>query len=177
MTPAPAVPLRLGPCTVRAWTRADAAALVRHANDREVWRNLRDRFPHPYTDADAEQWLTWVTTAEPVTNFAIEVHGEAVGGIGFTIGEDVHHRVAEIGFWLGRSCWGRGIATEAVRAVTALAFARFELVRIAAHVFAWNAASMRVLEKAGYALEARLRNAVTKDGATTDLLIYAAFRP
>ncbi len=169
--------LELPHCTLRPWRGSDAAALVRHADDREVWRNLRDRFPHPYTPADAEVWLAWVLEQQPSTHWAIEADGEAAGGIGFTIGEDVHARVAEIGYWLGRRCWGRGIATEALRAVTAHAFAAHDLLRIEAHCFAWNAASMRVLEKAGYVREACLRRSVVKDGAVTDMVIYATFRP
>jgi [ribosomal protein S5]-alanine N-acetyltransferase len=169
--------IRLEHCTVRPWADADRAALQRHANDREIWRNLRDRFPHPYTPEAAEAWLAHLAQAEPLTHFAIEVDGEAAGGIGFEIGQDVHRRSAEIGYWLGRAVWGRGIATEALRAVTAWAFAHHDLCRVEAHVFAWNTASMRVLEKAGYTLEARHRLAVTKDGATTDLLVYAMLRP
>ncbi len=163
-------------CTLRPWTPSDAPALVRHADDREVWRNLRDRFPHPYTPADAEVWLTWVLAQEPSTHWAIEVEGEAGGGIGFTMGEDVHARMAEVGYWLGRRFWGRGIGTDALRAVTAHAFAAYAVDRVEARVFAWNLGSVRVLEKAGYAREACLRRAVVKDGAVTDLLIYGILR-
>jgi RimJ/RimL family protein N-acetyltransferase len=171
-----AVILSLSQCTIRPWVVADAPALVEHADDREVWRNLRDRFPHPYTPADAEAWLTWAVLQEPCTHWAIEVEGEAGGGIGFTIGDDVHARMAEVGYWLGRRFWGRGIATEALRAVTAHAFAAYDIDRVEARVFAWNGASTRVLEKAGYAREACLRRAVTKDGEVTDLLIYGILR-
>lgn len=169
--------LRLEHCTVRPWAEADRPALVRHANDRDIWRNLRDRFPHPYTPEAAEQWLAFLAQSDPLTHFAIEVEGESAGGIGFEIGQDVHRRSAEIGYWLGRAVWGRGIATEALLALTDYAFAHHDLARIQAFVYAWNPASMRVLEKAGYYREATLRQAVTKDGATTDMLIYAAFRP
>ena len=169
--------LKLSRCTVRPWAESDAPALVRYADDREVWRNLRDRFPHPYTAAVAESWLTFATRQDPPTHFAIEVDGEAAGGIGFTFGEDVHARTAEIGYWLGRAVWGRGIATEALRAVTAHAFAAHPLDRLQACVFAWNPASVRVLEKAGYVREALLRRAVTKDGETTDMLIYGILCP
>jgi RimJ/RimL family protein N-acetyltransferase len=172
-----AVILKLSRCTVRPWAESDAKALIRHADDREVWRNVRDRFPHPYTAADAENWLTFATRQDPPMHFAIEVDGEAAGGIGFTIGEDVHARTAEIGYWLGRAVWGRGIATEALSAVTAHAFAAHPLDRLQACVFAWNPASVRVLEKAGYVREALLRRAVTKDGETTDMLIYGILRP
>jgi len=169
--------IRLPHCTVRPWARADAPALVRHADDREIWRNLRDRFPHPYTAADAEAWLAFTMQQDPPTQFAIEVDGEAAGSIGYTLGEDVHWRTAEIGYWLGRAVWGCGIATDALRAVTADAFASHDLDRIQACVFAWNSASVRVLEKAGYEREACLRRAVTKDGETTDMLIYGILRP
>jgi len=166
----------LSQCTLRPWAASDAAALVRHANDREVWRNLRDRFPHPYTPPDADTWLAWVLGQDPSTHWAIEVDGEAGGGIGFELGEDVHARMAEVGYWLGRRFWGRGIATEALRAVTAHAFAMRDIDRVEARVFAWNVASIRVLEKVGYSREACLRRAVYKDGAVTDLLIYGILR-
>lgn len=172
-----AVLLPLTHAALRPWQAGDAASLVRHADDREIWRNLRDRFPHPYTASDAEAWLAWVTHQQPSTHWAIEVDGEAAGSIGFSLGEDVHARMAEVGFWLGRRFWGRGIVTDALRAVTAYAFAAHDLLRVEAHVFAWNAASMRVLEKAGYEREACLRRAVVKDGAVTDLLIFAVLRP
>jgi RimJ/RimL family protein N-acetyltransferase len=104
------------------------------------------------------------------------VDEEAVGGIGFTVQPDVAHRSAEIGYWLGEKFWGRGIATEALKAVTEYAFANYDLCRLYAHVFDWNPASARVLEKAGYRFEGRLKKSVTKNGQTIDQLIYAMVR-
>jgi len=161
---------------VRSWEWRDREAIVRHANNRNVWMNLRDRFPHPYTDRDARNWLEGIVGHEPETNFAIAVAGEAVGGIGFILQPDVARRSAEIGYWLGEEFWGRGIATEAVIAVTDHAFANHDLCRVYAHVFDWNRASARVLEKAGYEFEGRMRKSVTKDGQTIDQLIYAVVR-
>jgi len=163
-------------CTVRSWEWRDRDAIVRHANNRNVWINLRDRFPHPYTLRDARTWLDMVIGIKPVTSFAIAVGDEAVGGIGFTLQPDVAHRSAEIGYWLGEEFWGRGIATDALKAVTRYAFANFDICRIFAHVFEWNGASARVLEKAGYSFEGRLRKSVTKDGQTIDQLMYAVIR-
>ena len=168
--------LRLERCTVRSWRPDDAASLVRHANNRNVWRNLRDRFPHPYTSADAEAWLRLMSETVPETNLAIDVGGAAVGGIGFTIQEDVYRRSAELGYWLGEEFWGRGITTEAVRAVTTHAFATHDLCRLYAGVFEWNAASARVLEKAGFVCEGRLRRSVVKDGQIIDQFLYAITR-
>ena len=168
--------LELATCTVRSWEWRDRDAIVRHANNRNVWINLRDRFPHPYTANDARRWLESVVGRDPETNFAITVADEVVGGIGFTVQDDVARHSAEIGYWLGEEFWGRGIATDALIAVTDYAFANYDLCRLYAHVFEWNQASARVLEKAGYVFEGRLRKSVTKEGKTIDQLMYAMVR-
>jgi [ribosomal protein S5]-alanine N-acetyltransferase len=170
------VELKLKSCSVRSWEWRDRDAIVRHANNRNVWINLRDRFPHPYTVNDARRWLEMVVGQTTATNFAIDVAGEAVGGIGFTVQPDVARRSAEIGYWLGEEFWGRGIATEALIAVTDHAFSNYDVCRLYAHVFDWNRASARVLEKAGYEFEGRMKKSVTKDGQTIDQLMYAMIR-
>ena len=166
----------IGEWRVRSHRADDAASLARYANNRNVSRNLRDAFPFPYTLADAEQWLERTLRQSPETNFAMASPTEVIGGIGLTFGEDVYRRSAEIGYWLGEPFWGRGIATAALRAVTDYAFAQHDLVRVHAAVYEWNPASARVLEKAGYVLEGRLRKSVTKDGQTIDGLLYARIR-
>ena len=168
--------LKLKSCSVRSWEWSDRDAIVRHANNRNVWINLRDRFPHPYTVNDARRWLEMVVGQKQATNFAIDVAGEAVGGIGFTVQYDVARRSGEIGYWLGEEFWGRGIATEALIAVTDHAFSNYDVCRLYAHVFDWNRASARVLEKAGYEFEGRMKQSVTKDGQTIDQLMYAMIR-
>jgi RimJ/RimL family protein N-acetyltransferase len=168
--------LNLGVCMLRPFEPGDAESIVACANDRDVWINLRDRFPHPYTRTDAENWLKLAGTLPPGSQFAITLEDAVIGGIGLHMQEDVHRRSAEIGYWLGRPFWGRGIATAAVRAVTGHAFAAFELCRVYAFVFEWNPASRRVLEKAGYTLEGRLRRSVIKDGRIIDAFLYAIVR-
>ena len=106
----------------------------------------------------------------------IKDRGEAAGSIGFVVQPDVHRLSAEIGYWLGEAYWGRGIATEALRAVTAFAFEAHGLVRLFAGVFAWNTASMRVLEKAGYVREGVLTQSAIKDGRVIDQVLYAITR-
>jgi ribosomal-protein-alanine N-acetyltransferase len=163
-------------CIVRSFRADDAASLAQHANDRAIWSNLRDRFPHPYTLADAHAWIAHAESNEQPTSFAIDVAGEVIGGIGLRLNEDVERISAEIGYWIGRAYWGRGIATDAVRAVTEHAFATRELTRIYALPFAENAASIRVLEKAGYLREGLLRRSAIKDGVVRDQLLYAVVR-
>ena len=161
---------------VRSYRAGDKAALVAYADNRNVSRNLRDRFPFPYTPEVADWWLKHVAAEDPATSFAIATAEELIGGIGVELGEDVHHRTGEIGFWLGEPFWGRGIVTAAVRAFTPWAFDRFDLLRIWAGVFESNPASARVLEKAGYAFEGRHRGAVVKEGKVLDELVYARLR-
>ena len=165
--------LTLEQCTIRPWRRDDAESLVRHANNRKVWIALRDHFPHPYTIEDAHAFLESVIDSEPATLFCVEADGAAVGGIGIRIGADVHRHTAELGYWLGEEFWGRGIMTEAVAAFTDFCFENFQLRRIYAEPFANNRASARVLEKAGFPFEGRLKNNVFKDGNLLDSLLYA----
>jgi RimJ/RimL family protein N-acetyltransferase len=165
--------LFLSRCKVRSWRESDAPSLARHADNPEVWKNLRDAFPSPYTLADARAFLARATSARPETMFAIEVDGAAVGGIGIVLHEDVERVSAEIGYWLAEPYWGRGITTEALRAMTAHAVKEHELTRVFAVPFEWNMASCRVLEKAGYVLEGRLRRSVLKAGRVADQWMYA----
>jgi RimJ/RimL family protein N-acetyltransferase len=158
---------------IRDWRRGDEESLVRHANNPNVARNMRDRFPNPYTHADADWWIARAGAQSRPTDFAIVVDGEAAGGIGFILQEDVARGSVEIGYWLGEAYWGRGIVTAAVRAMDDYIFANFEVCRIFATVFESNPASARVLEKAGYTCEGRLRKAVIKNGETLDALMYA----
>ncbi|HET6274060.1 MAG TPA: GNAT family N-acetyltransferase [Bacteroidota bacterium] len=169
--------IKLQTCLLRRWRRGDEQSLVYHANNRKVWINLLDGFPFPYTPADAQHWVHHVSRESPVRNFAIEVDGNAVGSIGIHPKRDVYRKSAGIGYWLGEEFWGRGIATESVRAMIDYSFSHFDLCRLYAGVFEWNGASMRVLEKAGFSFEARMRKSVTKDGKTIDEYIYAIVRP
>lgn len=165
--------LILKTCEVRRWQMDDVESLVRYANNRNIWLNLRDRFPHPYTRRDGREFIRQTRDTRPETAFAIAVSGEAVGGIGFMLQSDVDRVSAEIGYWLGEPLWGRGITTEALVAVTRYAIETHGLTRLYALPFAWNAPSCRVLEKAGYVLEGRLRRSAIKDGRVTDQLQYA----
>ena len=160
-------------CIIRPWRMEDAESLARYANNRKIWLAVRDRFPHPYTINDAHEFLRKAVTEQPTEKFSIEVEAAAVGGIGVHLGQDVHRHTATLGYWLGEEFWGRGIMTEAVAALSDYSFRNFPLRRICAEVFANNPASVRLLEKAGFAFEARLKNNVIKDGEVLDSLLYA----
>jgi len=159
---------------IRPWKYGDEVAMVKHANNRKVWRNLRDRFPHPYTTVDARNWIEMAST-EPMnrTNWAVEVDGEAAGGIGLTVGEDVHRLSAEIGYWLGEKYWNRGFVTRAAGVITNYGLNSLGLRRIFTGIFEWNPASMRVLEKNGFQREGIERKSIIKDGQVIDAVIYS----
>lgn len=162
---------------LRDWRPADAASLARHADTPAVAATMRDAFPSPYTLEDAVLFIAVANSVDGSLVLAIEVEGEAAGGIGVHPLADVHRRTAEIGYWLSERYRRRGIATNAVQAVVPLAFERFGLARLQAGVFSSNPASMRVLEKAGFAREAVHRNAIWKDGRLLDEILYVRFAP
>ncbi len=161
---------------MRNFDDSDIPALVKYANNRNVWINLTDQFPHPYTEASAQEWIQHVRIQKIETNFAIATEEELIGGIGFEQLKGIHCKSATLGYWLGEPYWRKGIVTGAVRAMTEYIFTRHDIARIGAGVFSTNLASVRVLEKAGYTYEARLRKHVFKDGKILDLMIYAILR-
>ena len=165
--------LNCGKCKVRSWRPDDVESIVRHANNRKVSLNLRDRFPHPYTRTDAQNWIQLSLSTQPETNFAIDGSGEAIGGISFDLQTDVERFSAEVGYWLGEEYWGQGICTLVLKAATQYAIETYHLNRIFAVPFAQNIASIRVLEKAGYTKECIMRRSAFKDGRFTDEMLYA----
>ncbi len=162
---------------LRLWAPGDETALVQLADNRNIWRNLTNRFPHPYTHKDAAAWISESNQRpQDAKHCSVLLAGEIVGGVGFDRQDDLRARTAEIGYWVGEQYWGQGIATESLLLATELAFRDYDFVRLQAGVLEWNPASCRVLEKAGYRLEARLRQQGFKDGEICDMLMYALLR-
>ncbi|KAI5370195.1 Putative GNAT domain, acyl-CoA N-acyltransferase [Septoria linicola] len=185
-----------GGVSVRKHHLSDAVSCSRHANNRNVWLNLRDRFPHPYTEDSALSWIKHCQSADShafsgawsdeggatgprvPTQYAIVINGEAVGAIGLDFGSDVYFRTAELGYWLSEDHWGKGVMGRVVRAFTTWSWQTFDiLVRLNAEVVATNIASTTLLERAGFEYEGRRRNAVCKVGVMQDVLIFGALRP
>lgn len=168
--------LRTERLILRPWAAGDEVRLADLANNRKIWINLRDVFPHPYTLTDAEEWIEMTADENPVQNFALTCDGRLIGGLGLESRAELARKTMRLGYWLGEPYWGMGYATEAVRSAAEYAFATFEIRRIEAGVLEWNPSSARVLEKAGFVLEGRLRKAATKDDKTVDVLLYALVR-
>jgi len=161
---------------LRPWRKDDCKSLPTLANNRKIWLNVRDLFPHPYTLEDATRWIQHSAENPHHHNFAVTHEETLIGAVGLHLLTDVYRRAAEIGYWLGEPYWGKGFMTEAVKKVTDWAFKTFDICRIQAGCFESNRASMRVLEKAGYHLEAELKKFLTKDGSTFNELLYVKLK-
>jgi RimJ/RimL family protein N-acetyltransferase len=159
--------------SLRGWRLLDKTSLAENANNINIWNNVRDYFPYPYSEKDAEQFIHKVMNKpKPSTDFAIEIEEQAVGGISIIPQTDVQKITAEIGFWLGEKYWNRGIITNAVKQMLEHTFENFSFTKIFATVFEYNTASMKVLKKAGFVREAILKKSAIKNGKTIDLYYY-----
>lgn len=157
---------------LRPWQKQDAQDLASVANNKNIWNNVRDALPSPYTVMDALQWIAHVNDQNPVVNFAIVYNGKIAGSIGCVPKEDVARKTIEIGYFVGEPYWGKGIATEAVKLLVDFIGTRMDVIRIYAQVFAGNQSSMKVLQKNGFYLEAINRKAVVKNNTVMDDYVW-----
>lgn len=158
---------------VRRWRRSDRASLLRHADNPNVARYLSTRFPNPYAPADADAWFAFVEAQPEPDSLAIEIDGEAVGGVGLRRSDDPEFaHSAELGYWLGEAHWRRGIVAAAVAVFVPFAMARWNLARLTAYANPRNLGSIHVLEGAGFAREGRMRARAIRDGIVHDHVAY-----
>lgn len=158
---------------LRDWKIADIEDVVKHANNYNVAKWLTNQFPYPYDENAGEIYINSILNDSPQKVFAIEVNGEVIGSIGIFPQSDIHEKSAEIGYWLSEKYWGNGIMPKAIAEMVDYGFKTFDIVRIYARPFSTNKGSQRVLEKAGFELEARLKKALYKNGEYLDELIYS----
>jgi [ribosomal protein S5]-alanine N-acetyltransferase len=162
--------------TLRPWTINDLDSLVKYANNKEIAKNMTDQFPHPYTIEKGKVFIEYATKASPPNIFAIDVNGEAVGGIGVHPQTDIQRKNAELGYWLAEPFWGKGIISKAVTQMIDYGFKTFDVERIFARPFGTNKASQKVLEKSGFTLEAKFEKTLFKNGEYQDELVYSIRR-
>lgn len=162
--------------SLRPWNSSDLPSLVKYANNWNVAKNLTNRFPHPYTEQDGESFIAMATSDDPIHIFAIDINGEAAGGIGLHPQPDIFIRNAELGYWLGEPFWGQKIMSNAIRQVVDFGFSTYDIDRIFARPFGTNIVSQRVLEKNNFKLEGRFEKVLFKNGVYLDELVYAIRR-
>ncbi len=162
---------------LRGWRLDDAESLAANADNRNVWINLRSRFPRPYTTAAARSWISrTIGGRERGMQLAIEVDGLAVGGISVDVVTANTPRTGEIGYWIGEAYWGRGIAGRAVATAYPVAYEKLSLDRLRAVVRSSNAASLRILERCGFQMQSRMRRSDRRPGSAVVEMVYTRDR-
>mgnify|MGYP003623229237 CR=1 FL=1 len=162
---------------LREWALDDVHYVVKNANNINVWNNLTEGFPQPYTEQASIDYINSQNGKPKPHEFAIVVDNNAVGGVSVFPRDNIYHITAEIGYWLGEAYWGKGIMTEAVKLISEYMFRDFDIIKIFAGVFDYNTPSMRVLEKAGFVKEAILTKGAIKNNKISDLHYYSLFKP
>ena len=162
---------------LRVWTPEDIPSLTFHINNINIWNNTRDGLPHPYTEEDAENFIKMNMEHEgPAENFAIDIDGKAVGGVGFVMGSDVERISAEIGYWLGEQYWGRGIMTSAVQEAVKYAFETLPVMRIYAGVFEYNIPSMKSFGESRFQKRSHFEKSSYQKWQDTRLSLLCSFK-
>jgi RimJ/RimL family protein N-acetyltransferase len=159
--------------SLRPWQEEDRSTLIKYANNKKIFNNLTDGFPHPFTDDAATRFFTWANEHDPPLILAITLGDEAVGSIGLHPLKDVFRLNCELGYWVAEPHWGKGIATQAVKQMIEYARDNFSYKRLFARPYGSNIASQKVLEKAGFTLEAHIVQNILKNDRLEDELIYA----
>lgn len=165
-------------CIIREWRLEDKNDLATMLNNKNILNNLRDGLPYPYTINDAEEYITAMLSADKTKTFAfaIVVNDIVVGSIGVFRCDNIHSLTAEMGYYIGEPYWGKGLGTSAVKQICKFIFEHTNIIRIFAEPFAYNIASCRVLEKAGFQLEGILHSNAVKNGKILDMKMYALIK-
>ncbi len=165
-------------CRIRKWELSDARDLAVALSNPKVQDNLRDGLPYPYTEQDGKDFISDMLSADENETFAfaITVDDIAIGSIGIFRQGNIHRQTAELGYYISEEYWGRGIMTEAVRQICEYVFSKSDIIRIYAEPFAYNIASCRVLEKAGFQYEGTLRSNAVKNGKVIDMKMYSLLK-
>ena len=157
---------------LRPFNIYDLDILVSNANNIKIAKYMTDKFPHPYSKEDGMNFIKFATKDDPIHIFAIDIDGEASGGIGIHPQDDVFRKNAELGYWLAEKHWGKQIISRAIPQMVEFGFKTYDIDRIFARPYGNNLASQRVLEKNGFKLEGRFEGNVLKNGERLDELIY-----
>lgn len=165
-------------CDIREWKMSDAGNLAQMLNNQNILNNLRDGLPYPYMEKDAEEYIKAMLSSDKAKTFAfaITVNDKVVGSIGVFRCENIHFRTAEMGYYIGEPYWGKGLGTSAVKQVCSYIFQNTDIIRVFAEPFAYNTASCRVLEKAGFQFEGVLRSNAVKNGKILDMRMYSRIK-
>lgn len=165
-------------CRIRKWELADAKDLAAALSNTKIQDNLRDGLPYPYTEQDGIDYISAMLSADENDTFAfaITVEEKVIGSIGVFRQDNIHRQTAEVGYYIAEEYWGKGIMTDAIKQICKYVFEKSDIIRIYAEPFAYNMASCRALEKAGFQYEGTLRKNAVKNGKVIDMKMYSLLR-
>lgn len=140
---------------LRSWATSDVAQYVYLLDDPILWENMPEAYPNPLTQDLATALIEIANTSNHHQVYALVLHDRPVGQVRIEFNDDgTNTRMAEISYWVGRPYWGQGIASAAVTAFARKCLAENRtLTALTARVKIGNAASFRVLEKAGFVVD------------------------
>lgn len=164
--------------SIRKWKIDDAEQLFNILNNQKILNNLRDGIPYPYTIENAQEFISQTLKAPKNSQYswAILIDDQVIGSVGVFRKDNIHYRTAEIGYYISEEYWGNGIMTKVMKEVCDYIFHETDILRLFAEPFAYNIASCRVLEKAGFELEGILRSNAIKNGQILDMKMYSIVR-
>ena len=165
-------------CILKKWDLSDAKDLVKILSDKRILDNLRDGIPFPYTLQDGKEFIASILQANENNTFAfaIAIDNKVIGSITVFRQENIHNKTGELGYYLAREYWGKGVMTKAVNQICEYVFNNSDIIRIYAEPFAYNIGSCRVLEKAGFHYEGTLRKNAIKNGKILDMKMYSRLK-
>jgi ribosomal-protein-alanine N-acetyltransferase len=154
------------------FTNEDVAALITHLSEKQI-SDQTLMIPYPYKEENAKWFIEFAEKNKKLSWAIRGKNSQLIGSIGFHGESKKGNHCDEIGYWLAKPYWGRGIVTEAVKKLCEYGFDKLNLVRIEAPIFAFNIASCRVVEKCGFIKEGIMRKAYFKNGEFIDGVMYA----
>lgn len=155
----------------------DKPLFIQHLQEKEI-SDLTLTVPYPYGEAQADQWIAFCAEQKKRVGATLQwairdEKAQLVGAIGFSefIPGEAHK--ADLGYWVAKPYWGKGIATDAVKTLSKVAFEEMGLIRLTASLFAHNERSEKVLTKCGFKQEAFMKYYYYKNEMLIDGKLFA----
>ena len=162
---------------LRPLVPSDAESVTKNANNINVWKNLTDLFPHPYTIKNANEFINSQIGKEPPNTFAVILKNNAIGIIGLSVNLDIKDQCGDIGYWIGEKYWNKGIGTQIIKSIVKFGFETYKNIEcISASVFTDNPSSIRALEKSGFTNEKTIEKGLVKAGVKKDIHFFKITR-
>lgn len=169
--------LKLEKCEVRTLKLEDAKSIANNGNNPKIAAKMRDVFPSPYRVETAQAWINMnLLPANKDWVNAIVVDDKAVGVASILFKDDIYQHSAEVGYWIGEDYWGKGLVSEAVKALVEYTLENTDVKRLYAEVFSNNKASAKVVQKAGLVYECTHKKSIIKNDEIMDSHIYTIVR-